>query len=501
MARITGFAGWSFRARDPALLRQWYAQHLGLDPEHMPIGVQHADLSTFTPAEADAFDEHAAWSIRFWVDDLDAMVTQLRAAGIAVELGTESRGRTAGLRDPESNQVLLCERDRTESPVTVHVLDDHDPPASRGPWQRLTTWLPLLLIAALITVAVTVLDGSSSEDEPAAQPGDRTSARASPLTTTPVVPTRSVIVNDTDESILGVSAGWELFVRGGNDLVRIELAEGRVTRTALPTLTSGGPVSLVVGPERAMIRPFDHGDGYVVADGEPARTLPSALNRGGPVFRGPRPGTVWTMPNPSKAVLRRMDNGAAAGRSVSLPASSHPLGPDRRGNLVVSSTGGAYLTRPDGLDRITTGEVLAVGSTHFLVRECDERARCADVLVNRADGSRRVLIENAGNRYQPQGLIAPDGSVAALPQRRVAGEDGIRLVELASGATTTIDVSGSSGPRAYRHKMTWSPDGTWLFVNAGAGRVVAINANTHEVRTLGVELASVSQLAVRPAPR
>ena len=52
--------------------------------------------------------EHT-WMINFRVDDLDAMVDQLRAAGETVEVDPQTypNGRFAELRDPEGNGIQL----------------------------------------------------------------------------------------------------------------------------------------------------------------------------------------------------------------------------------------------------------------------------------------------------------------------------------------------------------------------------------------------------------
>ena len=51
------------------------------------------------------------WMVNFRVDDLDAMVEQLRAAGIEVEVEEETypNGRFATLKDPEGNPIQLWE--------------------------------------------------------------------------------------------------------------------------------------------------------------------------------------------------------------------------------------------------------------------------------------------------------------------------------------------------------------------------------------------------------
>ena len=61
MERVTGIGGLFFRARDPAALARWYADHLGIDPapttyEQPPWWQQQGPtvLSPF-PADSDAF--------------------------------------------------------------------------------------------------------------------------------------------------------------------------------------------------------------------------------------------------------------------------------------------------------------------------------------------------------------------------------------------------------------------------------------------------------------
>lgn len=62
------------------------------------------------PADSEHFGgpEHS-WSINFRVVDLDAMLTQLRSAGVDVQVDPEDypNGRFASLRDPEGNVIQL----------------------------------------------------------------------------------------------------------------------------------------------------------------------------------------------------------------------------------------------------------------------------------------------------------------------------------------------------------------------------------------------------------
>ena len=62
------------------------------------------------PADSDHFGRlEQSWAINFRVTDLDAMVEQLRSAGIGVQIDPETypNGRFANLSDPEGNPVQL----------------------------------------------------------------------------------------------------------------------------------------------------------------------------------------------------------------------------------------------------------------------------------------------------------------------------------------------------------------------------------------------------------
>ncbi|HUJ33226.1 MAG TPA: VOC family protein [Candidatus Acidoferrum sp.] len=116
MEKVSGIGGFFFRARDPGALARWYSDHLGVAPVPSNEGDaswrQEAGETAFAPlpATTEYFgDAGKTWMINFRVRDLDAMVAQLRAAGIAVEVDPEPYpyGRFARLNDPEGNPIQL----------------------------------------------------------------------------------------------------------------------------------------------------------------------------------------------------------------------------------------------------------------------------------------------------------------------------------------------------------------------------------------------------------
>jgi glyoxylase I family protein len=116
--KVTGIGGFFFRSKDPEALKVWYQERLGVktvpETEGDEAWRQQEGETAFAPFEMDSQmigpPEHT-WMINFRVDDLDAMVEQLRGAGEEVEVDPErySMGRFASLHDPEGNGIQLWE--------------------------------------------------------------------------------------------------------------------------------------------------------------------------------------------------------------------------------------------------------------------------------------------------------------------------------------------------------------------------------------------------------
>jgi glyoxylase I family protein len=116
MERVTGIGGLFFRSSDPAASALWYSEHLGIDTSgegDSGVWQQAAGPTVFAPFANDSeyFPERNGWMLNLRVANLDAMLTQLRDAGIDVEITFEDEnvGRFARLSDPDGNPVELWE--------------------------------------------------------------------------------------------------------------------------------------------------------------------------------------------------------------------------------------------------------------------------------------------------------------------------------------------------------------------------------------------------------
>ena len=123
MARVTGIGGVFFKSTgDNKALSAWYRKHLGLQledwggailkwpddkAEDKGLTVWHVaarDTKWFSPSQS-------SFMINYRVDDLDALLQQLKTAGVTVVQGPESaeNGKFAWIMDPDGNKVELWE--------------------------------------------------------------------------------------------------------------------------------------------------------------------------------------------------------------------------------------------------------------------------------------------------------------------------------------------------------------------------------------------------------
>ena len=120
---VEGVGGYFFRAKDPAGLKAWYKQHLGIgggigsDPVtgHTNEWVWYVagGPMVFEPfkADTDYFPADRSAMINLRVRDLDGLLASLRGANIAIEReeAMEGVGRFARVHDPEGNPIELWE--------------------------------------------------------------------------------------------------------------------------------------------------------------------------------------------------------------------------------------------------------------------------------------------------------------------------------------------------------------------------------------------------------
>ncbi len=114
MERVTGIGGVFFRAENPEGLVAWYAEHLGLPVQEDGYVVFPESRNTvWSPfaQDTDYWPRDKQAMVNFTVSDLDAILEQLRAAGIEIDDRIEEIefGRFGWGIDPEGNRFELWE--------------------------------------------------------------------------------------------------------------------------------------------------------------------------------------------------------------------------------------------------------------------------------------------------------------------------------------------------------------------------------------------------------
>lgn len=120
MQKVRGIGGVFFKSRDPKALARWYQDNLGIPVEDWggakfawreldPAGDACTVWSPFK-ADTDYFaPSTASFMVNFRVDDLDAMLAQLRAAGAKVDdkVDDSEYGKFGWAFDPDGNKLEL----------------------------------------------------------------------------------------------------------------------------------------------------------------------------------------------------------------------------------------------------------------------------------------------------------------------------------------------------------------------------------------------------------
>lgn len=123
MAKVTGIGGVFFLSDGKGGdLVNWYATHLGLNPEEWGGAILHwkddqaedGGMTVWHAADADSewfSPSKSSFMINYRVDDMAELIEQLTAAGIEIVSGPEyhENGVFAWIMDPAGNKVELWE--------------------------------------------------------------------------------------------------------------------------------------------------------------------------------------------------------------------------------------------------------------------------------------------------------------------------------------------------------------------------------------------------------
>ena len=123
MKRVTGIGGIFFKAKDPAALRAWYQEHLGMNVESWggmafpwagpdnPKGEGVTIWTVFDPDSSYFAPSNSPFMVNYRVADLHGLLALLRDEGCDVDAKVEESeyGKFGWVMDPEGNRIELWE--------------------------------------------------------------------------------------------------------------------------------------------------------------------------------------------------------------------------------------------------------------------------------------------------------------------------------------------------------------------------------------------------------
>jgi predicted enzyme related to lactoylglutathione lyase len=120
LEKVVGIGGMFFRAENPEVLREWYADNLGVVDSPGGAWLQEEGPTVFAPFSRGTGyfgSRDQQFMVNFRVRDLGALLSQLREAGVEVVRDEEAQGvgRFAWIVDPEGNRVELWEPEPGDS--------------------------------------------------------------------------------------------------------------------------------------------------------------------------------------------------------------------------------------------------------------------------------------------------------------------------------------------------------------------------------------------------
>ena len=122
MKKVTGIGGIFFKCEDPQKMKDWYNTHLGLNATEYGANFEWREESDATKKGSTQWTPFAGttkyfapstkeFMINYRVDDLEALVEELKKEGVTIVDKIESYdyGKFIHIMDPEGNKIELWE--------------------------------------------------------------------------------------------------------------------------------------------------------------------------------------------------------------------------------------------------------------------------------------------------------------------------------------------------------------------------------------------------------
>lgn len=340
---------------------------------------------------------------------------------------------------------------------------------------------------------------------------------ATQSTTQPATSGTDAVPDDPEQPVQGQigvhpsvrEAGVEVVaLTHGGEITRIDVTTGATVTTDVTASSQFGPPTLHSGDGWILVPSFDDVQGSVVLFDDGTRTSID-LGSSWPLLAVGTSGRFWRGEQQVRdsAPMRLIEisiDGSATGAEIDLngffPRMTDPLG-----GVVVDAPGGSYIVTTDGITRLTTGRLLALGRERAFVQECGDRLDCGYFVIDRATGERRPLaldralgdratLEAGGWWTFQEPLNAAEDAVFILSWDQFGnGEQSHGVLDLVTGAY--IEIGGAIDVPTLR----WGQDGTSVFWLDGS-RLRVFDISTGDSVLFSEDLGNLSTFTLRPLP-
>lgn len=293
----------------------------------------------------------------------------------------------------------------------------------------------------------------------------------------------------------------------------LDLDRTLATSWNAPSIT-GKPPSLFADGDRVVVIAANSNSGYVSTYGATTKIAVGRVPHV-PVMAGPTDGVLWQrIASPLSEVNQstvHFDGSQPADPLDISIGTGELIGSDAAGGIVFASGGDIYASSGSGVEKLTNGELLAIGPRTAFVKECDVALMCTIVGFDRTTGDRTTVEGNpmldsavgaTPRRTVPlDGSVSPDDAVVLVPVRATDGEGAVvtwTMIDLASGETTLVPTPLEGQPIVWNATSTYAAIATGdlslaLYERATSSIIgVVTESNVSGITAVGPEFAAAA---------
>lgn len=293
-------------------------------------------------------------------------------------------------------------------------------------------------------------------------------------------------------------------------LALIDLDAATASSWNAPSTPGSNPATIIVDGPTALVLSSNSESGYLATYGTAQELAENSLPER-PISVGPDGLGLWTRnvqgASDIDQIAVTIDGGPIrqADESTLVVDNATLIGDDGAGSIVFERGGSIYATTGEEPVLLTSGELIALGTSAVLVRECGELLACRLEVIDRESGERTPVGSDSVLDFAEAateerdvslaGSMSPDAGIAmvSLGDLAVVDADGEQsdetwgVVDLATSDVITIDAPDTGQP------IIWNADSSYAAFASGGSILLYERSTRSVIEVTGV--ADVRSLA------